>query len=40
MKGWPAEITYDELKPHYDTVASFMKVRTMPENQLTRERML
>lgn len=34
MKGWPAEITYDELKPHYDTVASFMNVQKMPENQL------
>ena len=34
MKGWPAEITYDELKPHYDTVAKFMNVQKMPENQL------
>jgi cholesterol oxidase len=32
-KGWPKEITYSELKPHYDTVASFMNVQKMPDNQ-------
>jgi cholesterol oxidase len=36
--GWPAEITYDELKPFYDAVASFMNVQRVPENQPT-ERM-
>ncbi|MBS1815041.1 MAG: GMC family oxidoreductase [Acidobacteria bacterium] len=32
-KGWPAEITYAELKPHYDTVAAFMNVQKVPVNQ-------
>ncbi len=36
--GWPPEITYDELKPHYDTVAQFMNVQEVPDNQWT-ERM-
>jgi len=36
--GWPREITYDELKPHYDTVARFMNVQKVPANQWT-ERM-
>ncbi len=31
--GWPPEITYDELKPHYDTVAKFMNVQKVPANQ-------
>ena len=34
-KGWPPEITYDELKPHYDTVKTFMDVREVPDNQWT-----
>jgi len=34
-KGWPKEITYDELKPHYDTVAKFMNVQSVPDNQWT-----
>lgn len=33
--GWPKEITYDELKPHYDTVAKFMNVQSVPDNQWT-----
>jgi cholesterol oxidase len=37
-KGWPAEITYSDLKPHYDTVASFMNVQCIPDKQWT-ERM-
>ncbi len=37
-KQWPQEITYDELKPHYDTVAQFMNVKKVPANQWT-ERM-
>jgi cholesterol oxidase len=31
--GWPPEITYAELKPHYDTVAKFMNVQPVPPNQ-------
>ena len=34
--GWPQEITYAELKPHYDTVARFMNVQKIPPNQWTR----
>jgi cholesterol oxidase len=33
--GWPKEITYAELKPHYDTVAKFMNVQQVPVNQWT-----
>jgi len=32
-EGWPAEITYQELKPHYDKVADFMDVQKVPANQ-------
>jgi cholesterol oxidase len=32
-EGWPPEITYAELKPHYDTVAKFMNVQKVPANQ-------
>ena len=31
--GWPAEITYDEIKPYYDKVAKFMNVQKVPANQ-------
>ena len=31
--GWPAELTYDELKPHYDRVKKFMNVQKVPNNQ-------
>jgi cholesterol oxidase len=31
--GWPAEITYNELKPYYDKVAKFMNVQKVPANQ-------
>ena len=34
--GWPAEITYDELKPHYDTVAREMDLQVIPDGQLPR----
>ncbi len=34
-KGWPPEITYEELKPHYDEVKRFMNVREVPDNQWT-----
>lgn len=36
-QGWPKEITYDELKPYYDTVAKFMNVQQVPDNQWTRK---
>ncbi len=32
-KGWPAEITYDELAPHYDAVGAMMNVQKVPANQ-------
>jgi cholesterol oxidase len=35
QKNWPQEITYAELKPHYDTVATFMGVQQVPANQWT-----
>jgi cholesterol oxidase len=35
-KGWPPEITYAELKPHYDTVAREMDLQVIPDNQLTQ----
>ena len=35
QSGWPAEITYDEIKPYYDTVGKMLNVQTLPENQLT-----
>jgi cholesterol oxidase len=33
--GWPEEITYEGLKPHYDAVKTFMNVREVPDNQWT-----
>lgn len=35
-RGWPAEITYDELVPYYKTVAEMMRVQEIPDGQLTR----
>src|SRR5687768_4348460 len=35
-KGWPAEITYAELKPYYDKVAQVMNLQTIPDGQLTQ----
>ena len=32
-EGWPAEVEYEELKPYYDTVAEFMNVQKVPDNQ-------
>ena len=34
--GWPAEITYAELKPYYDRVAQVMNLQTLPDGQLTQ----
>ena len=31
--GWPEEITYDALAPHYTTVGREMNVRTVPDKQ-------
>src|SRR5262245_42657071 len=33
--GWPPEITYSELKPHYDRVKTFMNVKKVPDGQWT-----
>jgi cholesterol oxidase len=35
-RGWPAEITYAELKPYYETVARMMNLQTVPDGQLTQ----
>jgi cholesterol oxidase len=35
-EGWPQEITYAELKPHYDTVAREMDLQVIPDGQLTQ----
>ena len=35
-QGWPAEITFDELRPCYDRVAAMMNLQTVPDNQLTQ----
>lgn len=34
-RGWPAEITYADLKPYYDLVAREMNLQTLPDGQLT-----
>jgi cholesterol oxidase len=34
--GWPAEITYSELKPCYDKVAQMMNLQAVPDGQLTQ----
>ena len=39
-RGWPSEITYSELKPHYDTVAREMNLQVIPDNQLTQRFLL
>lgn len=33
--GWPAQITYEGLKPHYDRVGKMMEVQKVPANQWT-----
>ena len=35
-EGWPPEITFDELTPHYEEVGRMLNVQTIPDNQLTR----
>jgi cholesterol oxidase len=34
-RGWPPEITYAALKPHYDSVARVLNLQTLPDGQLT-----
>ena len=34
-QGWPAELTYAELKPYYDTVAKVLNLQTLPDGQLS-----
>jgi cholesterol oxidase len=34
-RGWPAEITYEELAPHYRSAGAMLKVAELPDNQLT-----
>lgn len=34
-QGWPAEIGFTSLKPHYDTVGRMLGVQRVPANQLT-----
>jgi cholesterol oxidase len=34
--GWPPEITWEGLEPHYETVGRMLDVQTLPENQHTR----
>lgn len=33
--GWPAEITYEEMKPWYANVTRTMNLQTLPDGQLT-----
>ncbi|ETX08383.1 GMC family oxidoreductase [Candidatus Entotheonella palauensis] len=33
-QGWPAEITYDVLKPYYDQVGDMLQVQQVPQNQV------
>ena len=33
--GWPANITYEALQPHYETVGRMLGARELPDNQLT-----
>jgi cholesterol oxidase len=33
--GWPPEINWDALAPHYDTVGRVMNVQTLPDGQWT-----
>lgn len=34
-KGWPPEITYGELEPHYAEVGRMLEVEELPDGQLT-----
>jgi len=39
-QGWPAEITFDTLKPYYDKASAMMSVHELPDNQLTQRHTL
>ena len=34
-QGWPPEITYAELAPHYETTGKMMGIQEIPDSQLT-----
>ena len=34
-QGWPPEITYEELAPHYETAGNMLEVQEIPDSQLT-----
>jgi cholesterol oxidase len=34
-RGWPKQITHEELKPYYQIVKQFMNVQEVPDNQWT-----
>ena len=34
-RGWPKEITFDELTPHWKTVGDYMNVQEVPDGQMT-----
>jgi cholesterol oxidase len=36
ISGWPAEISFAELQPHFDTVGQMLNVQVLPDNQLTQ----
>ena len=35
-EGWPQDISYEALKPHYDAVGGMLAVQELPHNQLTK----
>lgn len=35
-EGWPVEITYETLKPYYQTTGSMMNAQELPDNQWTK----
>jgi cholesterol oxidase len=39
-RGWPPEITYDELQPYYAEVGRMLNVQELPDNQLNRRTQL
>jgi cholesterol oxidase len=38
--GWPPEISFDELSPHYATVGTMLAVSELPDGQLTPRHLL
>jgi cholesterol oxidase len=39
-RGWPAEIAYGDLLPHFETVSRMLGVRTIPTRQRSRRNLL